>query len=72
MAKDKSILISTHILEEVEAICTRTIIVAKGRILVDSTPKQLKESYKCSLDEIFRKITTSKTDKNKSAAAAVA
>jgi ABC-2 type transport system ATP-binding protein len=57
MAKNKCIIISTHILEEVEAICTRTIIVAKGRILADSTPAALKEQYKCSLDVVFRKIT---------------
>ncbi|MHC4745266.1 MAG: ABC transporter ATP-binding protein, partial [Planctomycetota bacterium] len=37
MAKDKCIVISTHILEEVEAVCSRTIIIARGRILVDST-----------------------------------
>lgn len=60
MAKDKCIVVSTHILEEVEALCSRTIIIAKGRILVDSTPKGLTEKYKCSLDEVFRKITTSK------------
>lgn len=57
MAKDKCIIISTHILEEVEAVCSRTIIIAKGRILVDSTPGQLKEKYQCSLDAVFRRIT---------------
>ena len=57
MAKDKCIIISTHILEEVEAICSRTIIIAKGRILVDSTPGQLKEKYQCGLDAVFRRIT---------------
>jgi len=60
MAKDKCIVVSTHILEEVEALCSRTIIIAKGRILVDSTPAALTEKYKCSLDEVFRKITKSK------------
>ncbi|MHC4111503.1 MAG: ABC transporter ATP-binding protein, partial [Planctomycetota bacterium] len=60
MAKDKCIIISTHILEEVEAVCSRTIIISKGRILVDSTPKELKEKHKCSLDEVFRKITKAK------------
>lgn len=60
MAKDKCIIISTHILEEVEVVCSRTIIISKGRILVDSTPKELKEKYKCSLDEVFRKITKAK------------
>ncbi len=57
MAKDKCIIISTHILEEVEAVCSRTIIIAKGKILVDSTPEQLKEKYQCSLDGVFRRIT---------------
>jgi ABC-2 type transport system ATP-binding protein len=57
MAKDKCIIISTHILEEVEAVCSRTIIIAKGRILVNSTPGQLKEKYQCSLDAVFRRIT---------------
>lgn len=61
MSKDKCIIISTHILEEVEAICSRTIIVAKGRILADSTPAALKEKYKCSLDGVFRKITQAKS-----------
>jgi len=61
MAKDKCIIISTHILEEVEAVCSRTIIVAKGRILTDSTPKELKEKYQASLDEVFRKITRAKS-----------
>jgi ABC-2 type transport system ATP-binding protein len=57
MAKDKCIIISTHILEEVDAVCTRTIIIAKGKILVDSTPAALKKQYNCSLDEVFRRIT---------------
>jgi ABC-2 type transport system ATP-binding protein len=57
MAKDKCIIISTHILEEVDAVCSRTIIIAKGRILVDSTPVHLKEKYQCSLDAVFRRIT---------------
>jgi ABC-2 type transport system ATP-binding protein len=60
MAKDKCIVISTHILEEVEAICTRAIIIARGKIIVDSTPEELKTKYNCTLEEVFRKITTSK------------
>jgi ABC-2 type transport system ATP-binding protein len=61
MAKDKCIIISTHILEEVEAICSRTIIVAKGRILADSTPDELKQQYQCSLDAVFSQITKAKS-----------
>jgi ABC-2 type transport system ATP-binding protein len=60
MAADKAIIISTHILEEVEAVCSRTIIIAKGKVLVDSTPDKLKEEYNMSLDEVFRKVTTTK------------
>ncbi|MBN1796631.1 MAG: ATP-binding cassette domain-containing protein [Sedimentisphaerales bacterium] len=61
MAKDKCIIISTHILEEVEAVCDRAIIISRGQILVDSTPQQLKEQYNCGLDEVFRKITRKKS-----------
>ena len=41
MAADKLIILSTHILEEVEAVCTRAIIIANGSILADDTPEQL-------------------------------
>ncbi len=60
MAKDKCIIVSTHILEEVELICNRTIIIARGKILVDSTPQELIQKYHCSLDEVFRKITSTR------------
>ncbi|MBS1258149.1 MAG: putative multidrug ABC transporter ATP-binding protein YbhF [Candidatus Scalindua arabica] len=60
MSEDKCIIVSTHILEEVEAVCSRTIIISKGEILVDSTPEKLKEEHQCGLDEIFRKITSTK------------
>jgi len=42
MAEDKAIIISTHILEEVEAICTRAVIIARGRIVADARPDELK------------------------------
>ncbi|MBV8341803.1 MAG: ABC transporter ATP-binding protein [Gammaproteobacteria bacterium] len=38
MARDKIIVISTHILEEVDAVCTRAIIIARGRIVADDSP----------------------------------
>jgi ABC-2 type transport system ATP-binding protein len=41
MAADKIIIISTHILEEVHAVCNRAIIIAHGRILADDTPEAL-------------------------------
>ena len=41
MASDKIIVISTHILEEVEAVCTRALIIGHGRLLADGTPDEL-------------------------------
>ena len=41
MARDKTIILSTHILEEVSEVCTRVIIIAKGRIVADDTPERL-------------------------------
>jgi ABC-2 type transport system ATP-binding protein len=60
MAQEKAIIISTHILEEVEQICTRAIIIARGRILADSTPRKLQTDYQGTLEEVFRKITLGK------------
>ena len=41
MAEDKVIVLSTHILEEVDAVCNRAIIIAEGRIVSDGTPAEL-------------------------------
>ncbi len=41
MARDKTIVVSTHILEEVHAVCTRAIIIARGRVLANATPAEL-------------------------------
>jgi ABC-2 type transport system ATP-binding protein len=41
MAQDKAIVISTHILEEVDAVCSRALIIARGRIVADGTPAEL-------------------------------
>src|SRR5512138_3045618 len=38
MAKSKIIVISTHLLEEVDAVCTRAVVIARGKILADDTP----------------------------------
>lgn len=56
MAAQKTIIFSTHILEEVEAICTRVIIISDGRIVADSTPSELRKEG--TLDEVFRRLTT--------------
>jgi ABC-2 type transport system ATP-binding protein len=41
MAAEKAIIISTHLLEEVEAVCTRAVIIDRGRIVADGTPAAL-------------------------------
>jgi ABC-2 type transport system ATP-binding protein len=41
MAPNKTIIISTHILEEVEAICTRALIIDRGKVVADGTPEDL-------------------------------
>ena len=59
MSQDKVIILSTHILEEVEAVCSRAIIIARGKVVYDGTPQELKErSPSGRLDEVFREITT--------------
>ena len=61
MSNDKAIVISTHILEEVDAVCSRAMIIAQGKLLADGTPEELRmqSNYdsKGKLDDIFREIT---------------
>lgn len=42
MGKDKTIIISTHILEEIDACCSRVIIISNGKIVADNTPDNLR------------------------------
>jgi len=59
IAPNKVIIISTHILSEVDAICSRAIIIADGKILVDDTPEGLRnKSSSDKMDDIFREITS--------------
>jgi ABC-2 type transport system ATP-binding protein len=57
MAENKVIILSTHILEEVDALCNRIIIIANGRVVIDNTPEAIKEEHGSRLDEVFRKLT---------------
>ena len=45
ISKNKAIVISTHILEEVEAVCSRAIIIANGKLLANDTPQNLENKY---------------------------
>ena len=46
LARDKIVIVSTHILEEVSAVCTRAIIIANGRLVADGTPAELEARSK--------------------------
>lgn len=59
MAKDKIVVISTHILEEVDAVCTQAIIIANGKVVANETPKELlARSPTGRMDDVFREITS--------------
>jgi ABC-2 type transport system ATP-binding protein len=61
MAPQKAIVISTHILEEVDAVCTRAMIIARGRVVADAAPGVLeKRAPSGKLDDVFREITQPK------------
>ena len=56
MAKEKAIVLSTHVLEEVDALCTRVIIISSGTLVANHTPEVLKQQG--PLEQVFRKLTT--------------
>ena len=58
MAVEKAVILSTHILEEVDAICNRVIVISEGKLVADETPAQLHARKPAArLDEIFRTLT---------------
>lgn len=60
LGKDKTVVISTHIMQEVEAICDDIVIINKGKIVANAPINRLKEEHQNqSLEQIFRKLTTS-------------
>lgn len=56
MAPEKAIVISTHTLEEVPAMCTRVIVIDHGSIVVDDTPEHLAQSRPGGLEEAFMRL----------------
>jgi ABC-2 type transport system ATP-binding protein len=58
MRPHKAIVISTHILEEVDAVCTRAIIIASGRVVADETPGALQARHPSGrLEDVFHQLT---------------
>ena len=65
MAAEKTIIVSTHILEEVDAVCTRAIIISNGKIVANGTPAELRsQSPSGRLDDVFRMLTLGKEEEN--------
>lgn len=58
LGKNKTVIISTHIMQEVEAICDDIIIINKGKIVANDTLEGIKKANnQSSLEDIFRKLT---------------
>ena len=53
LGKEKTILFSTHIMQEVEAVCDRVIIIKKGELLIDKPIKELKKSNEQTIEVTF-------------------
>lgn len=56
VAKEKTIILSTHIMQEVEALCSRVIIINKGKIVIDATLESLQKEGK-KIEDIFKEVT---------------
>jgi ABC-2 type transport system ATP-binding protein len=58
LSRERAVLLSTHILSDVEALASRVVILHHGRVRADGTPAALRERLQAaSLDEVFAKVT---------------
>ena len=58
MSPEKAIIVSTHILEEVDAVCTRAVIINEGTIVASDTPAELSKRHPSGrLEDVFRMLT---------------
>lgn len=57
LGKEKTILLSTHILQEVEAVASRVLFINEGKMVFDGTVKELRQSGQHDLDSRFRELT---------------
>lgn len=62
LGKDKTVILSTHILQEVEALCSKIIIINEGEIVADGTPQEITEAMKGE-ENITCRIKTNAIDK---------
>ncbi len=65
MSADKVIIVSTHILEEVDAVCTRAIVIANGRLVANGTPAELRaRDPQGRMEIVFRNLTLTEEKNN--------
>jgi ABC-2 type transport system ATP-binding protein len=57
LGAERGLIISTHSLEEVEAVCTRAILIHRGKVVADDTPQALAAAHDGSLEAAFRALT---------------
>lgn len=62
IGKEKTVILSTHIMQEVEALCSRVILIHKGNIVMDSPIEEFKGKFE-SLEEAFVSYTAEKEDR---------
>ena len=60
LGREKTILLSTHILQEVEALASRVIVINEGRLVYDGPVAEL-DSEGVGLDEAFHRLTRAET-----------
>ncbi|MES2827815.1 MAG: ATP-binding cassette domain-containing protein [Bacteroidota bacterium] len=59
LGKKRTVILSTHIMQEVEALCDQVVLISKGSIVADSSLTALKAAHPAlSLEDIFRKLTS--------------
>ena len=56
IGREKTVLFSTHIMQEVEALCDRAVVISRGRVVADATLAELRKPGQ-SLEEVFRELT---------------
>ncbi len=57
LGETRTILLSTHLLQEVEAMANRVLVISSGRLVFDGTPEELRAKGKGNLDEAFHILT---------------
>lgn len=57
LGETRTILLSTHLLQEVEAMANRVLVISSGRLVFDGTPEELRAKGKGNLDEAFHNLT---------------